>query len=248
MSSAEPIGNLIAESQFVALRQIKARQRPRSQFSPLTEERTMNPLRSFVIATTLIATVPALGQSPQDHEAHHPDASAGAQTQAPQPAPPQAETSRLGTTGPGMMGGSMMGDGNMMSQGEIGSRGMMPMMNQMMRGQAGAEHIEGRLAFIKAEIKITDIQSPQWTTFVEAVRNNANSMSEMRKAMMSQQGAPAALPDRLALEEKLVTAHLAALKGIEEAASKLYGVLSDEQKKIADSIIIGPMGVPMGMM
>jgi hypothetical protein len=208
----------------------------------------MDALRSFVIATTLIATVPAFSQSPQDHEAHHPETGAGAQTQAPQPAPPQAGTSRSGTMGPGMMGGNMMGGGNMMSQGQMGPRGMMPMMNMMMRGQAGAEHIEGRLAFIKAELKITDAQSPQWSTFVEAVRNNANSMSEMRNAMMSQQGGPATLPDRLALEEKLVTAHLAALKKIEDAASKLYGVLSDDQKKIADGIIIGPMGMPMGMM
>jgi LTXXQ motif family protein len=181
--------------------------------------------RSLVIAATLIAVVPAVAQSP-------------AQTQPPPPAPPQT-----GMPSPGMMGG-----GNMMGQGQMGWRRMMSMMNMMMRGQAGAEHIEGRLAFIKAELKITDAQVPQWTAFVEAVRNNANSTSEMRNAMMSQSGGAATLPERLAREEKLVAAHLAALKQIEDAVNKLYGVLSDDQKKIADGIVIGPMGMPMGML
>jgi hypothetical protein len=41
---------------------------------------------------------------------------------------------------------------------------------------------------------------------------------------------------------------LAALKKTEEAVDKLYGVLSAEQKKVADGIVLNPMGMPMGMM
>ena len=137
--------------------------------------------------------------------------------------------------------------GNMMGQGQAGPAGMMPMMNMM--SQAGADHIEGRLAFIKAELKITDAQTPQWTAFAEAVRRNAGSMAEMGKSMMGGgQGAPATLPERLAREDKLVAAHLAALKKTEEAVTQLYGVLTDDQKKVADTIVVGPMGMPMGMM
>jgi LTXXQ motif family protein len=140
--------------------------------------------------------------------------------------------------GRGMMGGNMMGQ----------SGGMMPMMNMMMRGQAGVERIEGRLAFIKAELKISDAQTPQWNAFADAMRSNAAAMAEMRNTMMSQQNAAGTLPDRLALEDKAVTAHLAALKKTAEAVGQLYKVLNDEQKKTADSIIVGPMGMPMGMM
>ena len=148
-----------------------------------------------------------------------------------------------------MMGGNMMG-GGMMGQGQAGPAGMMPMMNMMMGMgmQPGAEHVEGRLAFIKAELKITDAQAPQWNAFAEAVRRNVGSMAEMRKSMMGGQGAPATLPERLAREDKLATAHLAALKKTEEAVTQLYGVLTDDQKKVADTIVVGPMGVPMGMM
>ena len=196
-----------------------------------------------LIAACLLWVVPALGQSAQDHEAHHPDGGAATQQQPAQPAAPQA-----GRTGPGMTGGNMMG--NMMGQGQAGPAGMMPMMNMMMGMgmQPGAEHVEGRLAFIKAELKITDVQAPQWNAFAEAVRRNAGAMAEMRKSMMGAQGALATLPERLAREDKLATAHLAALKKTEEAVTQLYGVLTDDQKKVADTIVVGPMGMPMGMM
>ena len=70
-------------------------------------------------------------------------------------------------------------------------------------------------------------------------------MAEMRKSMMGGQGAPTTLPERLAREDKLVTAHLAALKKTEEAVARLYGVLTDDQKKVADTIVVGPMGMPI---
>jgi hypothetical protein len=143
-------------------------------------------------------------------------------------------------------GGGM--PGNMMGQGQMGPAGMMSMMNMMMGPQAGGDHAEGRIAFIKAELKITEAQAPQWNAFAEAVRGNVGRMAEMQKSMMPGQGAPSTLPDRLALEDKLVTAHLAALKKTEDALAQLYGVLSDDQKKIADTIVLGPMGMPMGMM
>jgi len=190
-----------------------------------------------IIAASLLWIAPALGQSAQDHEAHHPDGGTVTQQQPAQPAAPQA-----GRTGPGMTGGDMMG------QGQAGPAGMMPMMNMMMGMQSGAEHVEGRLAFIKAELKITDVQAPQWNAFAEAVRRNAGAMAEMRKSMMGAEGAPATLLERLAREDKLVAAHLAALKKTEEAVTQLYGVLTDDQKKVADTIVVGPMGMPMGMM
>jgi hypothetical protein len=204
----------------------------------------MGTITKAVIAAGMLWITPALAQPAQDHDAHHPET--GTVQQQSQPA------TRPNT---GMMGGAMMGGnapagmmgGSMMGQGQTGPAGMMQMMNMMMGVQPGADHIEGRLAFIKTELKITDAQAPQWNAFADALRSNANMMLEMRKSMMSGQGG-ATLVDRLALEDRAVTAHLAALKKTEDAVAKLYGVLTDEQKKIADGIVIGPMGMPMGMM
>lgn len=50
------------------------------------------------------------------------------------------------------------------------------------------------------------------------------------------------------MEDKAATANLAGLKKVEESLDKLYGVLTEDQRKIADGIVIGPMGMPMGMM
>jgi hypothetical protein len=201
-------------------------------------------VRTLLLAASVVWAAPALAQSPQDHEAHHPDSAAGAPAQPAEPSPPSSGTTGPGMTGQGMMRG-MMG-GSMMSQDPNGPGGMMGMMNMMMRGRMGPDHIEGRLAYLKAELKISDAQAPQWQVFAEATRSNAGVMSDMRNAM-GQKGSMR-LPDRLALEDKAITAHLAALKKTEEAVAKLYAVLSDDQKKIADQIIVGPMGMPMGMM
>lgn len=139
-----------------------------------------------------------------------------------------------GMAGPGMMGSSMMGGGMM-------GGGMMQMM-------MGPGHTEGRLAFIKAELKISDAQMSQWKAFADAVRANAAAMVDMHRSMMSQHAPSSTLPERLAAEDKALSAHYAAFKKTTEVLNNLYGVLSPEQKKIADGIVVGPMGMPMGMM
>jgi len=59
-------------------------------------------------------------------------------------------------------GGSMMGQGGIpmmrMMMDEEGMRGM-----PTMAGVTG--HVEGRLAFLKTELKITNAQLPLWNTF-----------------------------------------------------------------------------------
>ena len=79
--------------------------------------------------------------------------------------------------------------GCMMSEAEGGT----PMMRMMM-GQNGmpmmAKHMEGRLAFLKAELKITDAQLPLWNAFAQAMRDNVSAMQAMPHAMMGMSKAP----------------------------------------------------------
>jgi hypothetical protein len=160
---------------------------------------------------------PALAQQPQ-HDEHHP------------PAPPAA-------AGPGMPGGMGGGDMPMM--------GMMRMMmgrEGMSMMSAMARHVEGRLAFLKTELKITDAQLPLWNAVADAIRANAKSMGDMAGGMMGG-SQTATLPDKLAMREKMMTAHLEALRKFKAAVDPLYAALSDEQKKTADELLIGPMGM-----
>jgi hypothetical protein len=124
--------------------------------------------------------------------------------------------------------------------------GDMPMMGMMrMMGQDGmggismmAGHVEGRLAFLKTELKITDAQLPLWNAVADAIRANTKTMGGMMGGSQ-----PATLPDKLALREKMMAAHLEALRKFKAAADPLYAALSDEQKKTADELLIGPMGM-----
>lgn len=128
----------------------------------------------------------------------------------------------------GMMGGMMHG----------GAPGMMQM--------GPGKHIEGRLAFLRAEIGITEAQAPVWNTFADAVRKSAmHKMGSM--PMMQPKDATADWPATMEAHEKMMASHLEGLRTIRAAAQPLYAALSDNQKKMANELMTGPMG-PMGGM
>ena len=58
--------------------------------------------------------------------------------------------------------------------------GGMPLMGvmQMMMGSM-TDHVEGRIAFLKTELKITDAQQPLWNAVGDAMRANAKDMAAM---------------------------------------------------------------------
>jgi LTXXQ motif family protein len=45
------------------------------------------------------------------------------------------------------------------------------------------------------------------------------------------------------LREKMMTAHLDALRQFKTVVDPLYAALSPEQKKTADQLLMGPMGI-----
>ena len=181
--------------------------------------------RGFCTSVALalaLATAPAFAQQPE-HEQHHP---AGT--------PPAASAAGMPSAGMGGPGGMPMMGMMRMMMGQDGMGGM-----AMMAG-----HVEGRLAFLKTELKITDAQLLLWNAVADAVRANAKSMSEMMPGgMMGSSQSTATLPEKLALREKIMTAHLEALRKFKAAVDQLYAALSDEQKKTADELLIGPMGM-----
>jgi hypothetical protein len=145
--------------------------------------------------------------------------------------------------GPGIMGPGSSGQTPPQMRG-----GMMGMMGQggMMGIMGIADHVEGRIAFLKTELKITDPQMPQWTAFADALRSNAKRMSDMRNTMMQggvPDGVSMSAPDRLNRMERMMTAMTEAVKATKSALTPLYDVLTDDQQKIADQLIQAPMGL-----
>jgi uncharacterized small protein (DUF1192 family) len=164
---------------------------------------------------------------------------------ATQPTPP------AGQPGMGSSQG-MMGSGGMMNM-MGGKMPMMDMMQMMMRhsgggmdGMATIDHIEGRIAFLRTEIKITDAQTSAWNAFADALRANAKSLGEVRTSMMAG-AAPQTLLDRLTLQEKWLAARLEGTRAIKSALTNIVGTFSDEQKKMADELLAPHMGMMAAM-
>jgi hypothetical protein len=124
---------------------------------------------------------------------------------------------------------------------------MMGMAGPGMGGMATVDRIEGRIAFLLAELKITEAQNSAWNAFTEALRANAKKLGEARRSMMTQlsaeqQQAPT-MADRLGLQEEWLAARLEGTRVLRSAVIALYGVLSDDQKKTANEILAPHMGM-----
>ena len=182
--------------------------------------------RSTVAAAMLLLTLNSLAfaQSGTDHQGHHADEK---DAPAASPAtPPDAPR--------GMMRGGMMG----MMGGNMPMTGMMRPSADGMGGIEAIDHIEGRIAFLRAELKITDAQATVWNAFADALRSNAKALGELRAAMMPQAGSSQpSLVDRLTRQEKWLSVRLEGTRAIKSALANLAGTFSDEQKKAADELL-----------
>jgi CII-binding regulator of phage lambda lysogenization HflD len=144
-----------------------------------------------------------------------------------------------------MMGGEMKGDDMMKGCDMMG--GDMTRMTQMMSMMhEKLSHAGDRVAALKADLKISEAQMPAWDKFTDALLAAAKSMEESMEGMhkqMMQSGGTASLPQKLEHHAKMAAGHLANLQAIKAALDPLYASFSDEQKKLADGLKIGPMGV-----
>lgn len=185
----------------------------------------MKPLVVLAAVMSFALATPVMAQTASDQQTQQ-------GTQA--PAKPGPKGPRRGMAPAGPMQGQPM-QGGMMHGG---------MMHGMMMGPG--KHLEGRLAFVRAELAITEAQTPAWNAFADAVRKATKDMMASMP-MIHANAADAGWLANLERHEKMMASHLDGLRAIRAAAQPLYAALSDEQKKNADELLSGPMG-PMGGM
>lgn len=119
-----------------------------------------------------------------------------------------------------------------------------------MFGMFGGRHVEGMLAFAKAELEITEAQEPQWNALAEAVRSSAERMKALRDEARTEREArreadsteaqerPRLDPtERLDRMEARAEMHLQTLKEVNAALKPLYASLSDEQKETVQELM-----------
>lgn len=121
------------------------------------------------------------------------------------------------------------------------------------RGMGGpgamADRVEGHLAFLKAELKITPAQEPRWNTFAAVMRDHSRTMGEMMQSMRGQRrGGRSTLPERLDRAEKMMSMHRDEMRKMAAAVRPLYAALSPAQRRTADDLLGHMSGGPMMMM
>jgi hypothetical protein len=142
--------------------------------------------------------------------------------------PALAQTSET-ETGGAMMG--RMGDG--MGQGGQGMMGMGPGM--MGQGDLRAM-VEGRLAYMKTALGITDDEAAAWKVYEDASRANVQSMQAAHQTMMTARQSGSTI-DRMQARIAMMQARLDALKALQPAIEALYKALTPEQQKKADALL-----------
>lgn len=98
-------------------------------------------------------------------------------------------------------------------------------------------HVEGRIAYLKAELRVTDAQAPLWNRLADVMRQNAKAMDDAFSAVRRD---PNAAPSALASLEaraRLTEVRAQATQHFVAAFRPLYDAMSDDQKKSADELL-----------
>lgn len=161
----------------------------------------------------------------------------------------------------GLLAGAVGPSFAQMGPGEHGGRH-----HAHLQGQR-ADRIDGRIAFLKAELKITPAQQAKWDDFEKVLRAQSTERKaqaekfradrqaqraafEKQAEAAKAQGQAVPRPDRphltavekMEMRQKMMKAHLENQEKVLDAFKPLYASLSDDQKKTADELFGGRGG------
>ena len=118
----------------------------------------------------------------------------------------------------------------------------------MMRQGDTSAYLEGRIAFVAAELHLTDTQKPAWDKFAEALRANGKRQDALRGAMRNIMFGNRAtdLSGRLDQEEQFLSTHLDSVRALKTALAPLVAALDDRQRQTLTELSPIGMGGMMG--
>jgi protein CpxP len=97
--------------------------------------------------------------------------------------------------------------------------------------------VEGRAAFLKAELKITPAQEPQWQQFAAAMRQNAQSLDQVIAAARQHRAAPTNAVERMEMQAQFARVRAENEARLVNAFRPLYSSLSPEQQQVANELM-----------
>ncbi|MFC3678273.1 Spy/CpxP family protein refolding chaperone [Ferrovibrio xuzhouensis] len=114
---------------------------------------------------------------------------------------------------------------------------------------APGQFIEGRIAFLRTELKVTPQQQPLFDKLADEMRGTAKTMAARHAAMKTADHKPASSLERLERRSAMMKTAAADSDRFLATYKPFYESLSDPQKKTADLLFarFGGMGGPGGM-
>ncbi len=132
----------------------------------------------------------------------------------------------------------------------MGMMAMMPDMMRMMQEMGDpTRHVEGRIAFLHAELAITEAQEPLWASLADALRQNAAGMAQAAPADHGHDNSSVVVGQLLDQQHALET-RLDGLRAVNAALKPLADALSEEQRATLDALfphVSGMMGMAVMM-
>lgn len=125
------------------------------------------------------------------------------------------------------------GQGMQMMQGACPMQGMP--MNEL---RSSDTFSKGRIAFLKAELEITDAQKELFERYAESVMANLSHMQKMRGNMLKMMQAETPV-ERLEIHISMMESRLHILKELQEPMEALFVTFSDSQKEKANQLMPG---------
>ena len=129
-----------------------------------------------------------------------------------------------------------------LDSGNMAMMAMMPEMTGMMQKMAMMQgmmdptrHVEGRIAFLHAELAITPAQEPQWAVLAEALRQVSRETSAVAPADHGHEDGSVVVGQLLAREHRLQT-QLDGLRAVNAALTPLADALTEDQRGTLDAI------------
>jgi Cache 3/Cache 2 fusion domain/LTXXQ motif family protein len=97
--------------------------------------------------------------------------------------------------------------------------------------------VEGRLAYAKALLGITDSEAPAWKAYEDVSRANVRSLEAAQRAMIDAERTGSVI-DRMHAQTAMMQAQLDSRKALLPATEALYKALTPEQRERADVVLL----------
>jgi hypothetical protein len=102
--------------------------------------------------------------------------------------------------------------------------------------------VDGRIAFLKTELKITPAQEAQWQQYASVMRQNAQSLDQAIATARQHRGAAMNAVERMEIRGDFAKVRAENQARLLTALKPLYASLSPQQQQVANALMTGHMG------